>query len=92
MSEPTTFEIVISGRANARLLRPLLDDFTFHHAGDGNTCLIGVVRDAAHLHGVVAHLTSVNVELISIVPVGRLVAGPTLPGCIPTLPERSTHS
>jgi hypothetical protein len=92
MSEPTTFEIVISGRASARLLRPLLDDFTFHHPSDGNTRLVGVVRDAAHLHGVVAHLTSVNVELISIVPVGRPVVGPSLPGFIPTPHERSTHS
>ena len=68
MSEPTTFEIVVRGRASARLLRPLLDDFTVDHTCEGITRLVGVVRDAAHLHGVVAHLTSVNVELISIVP------------------------
>ncbi|MGB8857847.1 MAG: hypothetical protein WCC60_01260 [Ilumatobacteraceae bacterium] len=92
MSEPTTFEIVIRGRANARLLRPLLDDFTFDRPSDGNTHLVGVVRDAAHLHGVVSHLTSVNVELISIVPADRPVVGLSLPGCIPTLHERSTHS
>ncbi len=69
MSEPTTFEIVIRGRASARLLRPLLDDFTFDHTPDDTTRLVGEVRDASHLHGVVAHLTSVNVELISIMPV-----------------------
>jgi hypothetical protein len=74
MSEPTTFEIVLRGRASARLLRPLLDDFTITytpgtHTLSGDTRLIGEVRDAAHLHGVVAHLTAVNVELISIVPV-----------------------
>jgi hypothetical protein len=91
MSQPTTFEIVIRGRANARLLRPLLDDFAFDHSSDGNTCLVGVVRDAAHLHGVVSHLTSVNVELISIMPVGRPVVEPSLPDFIPTLHERSTH-
>jgi hypothetical protein len=91
MSEPTTFEIVIRGRANARLLRPLLDDFTFEHPADGNTHLIGVVRDAAHLHGVVSHLTSVNVELISIVPVDRAVVGRSLPDVIPTLHEWSTN-
>jgi hypothetical protein len=90
MSEPTTFEIVIKGRASARLLRPLLDDFTFHHCDDGTTRLVGVVRDAAHLHGVVSHLTSVNVELISIAPVDRPVGEPTLAGSIPTLHERST--
>ena len=76
MSEPTTFEIVIRGRASARLLRPLLDDFTFDHPSDGNTRLVGVVRDSAHLHGVVSHLTS----------------GPALHGVISTLHERSTHS
>ena len=95
MFEPTTFEIVLRGRASARLLRPLLDDFTITHTpgthtpgthtpgthapGDntceGDTRLIGTVRDAAHLHGVVAHLTSVNVELVSIVPVARIAGG-----------------
>ncbi len=91
MSEPTTCEIVLRGRATARLLRPLLDDFSFDHPADGNTHLTGVVRDAAHLHGVVAHLTSVNVELISIVPVDRPVVGPSPTGCNPTH-ERSTTS
>ncbi|MDO8362639.1 MAG: hypothetical protein Q7V88_07065 [Actinomycetota bacterium] len=90
MSEPTTFEIVIRGRASARLLRPLLDDFTFDHS-DGNTRLVGVVRDSAHLHGVVSHLTSVNVELISIVSVDRPAVGLSLPGHIHTLHERSTQ-
>jgi hypothetical protein len=69
MSEPTTFEIVMRGRVSAQLLRPLLDDFTFDRTCEGTTRLVGVVRDASHLHGVVAHLTSVNVELISIAPV-----------------------
>ena len=88
MSEPTTCEIVIRGRASARLLRPLLDDFTFDHTTDGNTRLVGVVRDAAHLHGVVSHLTSVNVDLVSIVPVAR--PGITNPGI--TNPEWSIPS
>ena len=88
MNEPTTYEIVVKGRANARLLRPLLDDFSLTFsagcAGDGAsdrvegvTRLIGEVRDAAHLHGVVAHLTSVNVELISIAPQAAVVTAPT---------------
>ena len=81
MTEPTTYEIVIRGRASARLLRPLLDDFRFAHTGDrtgdGVTRLTGVIRDAAHLHGVVAHLTSVSVELISVTPVTRSTQSPT---------------
>jgi hypothetical protein len=72
------------------LLRPLLDDFTFDHSDDGTTRLVGVVRDAAHLHGVVSHMTSVNLELISISPIGRHVGTPTQAGYIPTLHERST--
>ena len=31
MTEPTTYEIVIRGRAVARLLRPLLDEFAIDH-------------------------------------------------------------
>jgi len=81
MTEPTAYEIVIRGRASARLLRPLLDDFSFAHTGDhtgvGVTRLTGVIRDAAHLHGVVAHLTSVSVELVSVAPVSRPPQSPT---------------
>lgn len=68
MSEPTTYEIVLRGRASSRLLRPLIDDFTIDHAHEGVTSLIGDIRDPSHLHGVLAHLTSVNAEVISINP------------------------
>jgi hypothetical protein len=80
MNEPATYEIVIRGRANARVLHPLLDDFVCEYLDDraaddgadqgsvGVTRLVGVVHDPAHLHGVVAHLTSMNAELISIAP------------------------
>jgi hypothetical protein len=69
MSDPTTYEIVLRGRASARHLRPLLDDFTVDHRTDGVTRLVGDISDAAQLHGVLAHLTSVNTEVISIAPV-----------------------
>jgi hypothetical protein len=68
MSQPTTYEIVIRGRVSARLLRPLLDDFTIDHARNGVTRLVGTIGDASHLHGVLAHLTSVNIEVISLAP------------------------
>jgi hypothetical protein len=68
MPETTTYEIVLRGRPSARLLRPLLDDFTFDHGGDGITRLVGEIGDRSHLHGVLAHLTSVNVDVISIAP------------------------
>jgi hypothetical protein len=89
MFKPTAYEIVIRGRATARLLRPLLDDFAVDHAHDGVTRLIGEVRDAAHLHGVVAHLTSVNAELISISPVAT---GPLSTHLSSTQHEWTTNS
>lgn len=63
----TTYEIVLRGRVSARLLRPLLDEFSLDHTG-GVTRLVGDIGDAAHLHGVLAHLTSVALEVISIAP------------------------
>jgi hypothetical protein len=76
MFNHTTYEIVIRGRATARILHPLLDDFVCDHPRDGETRLIGEVHDAAQLHGVIAHLTSVNAELISIAPLDRIAARP----------------
>ena len=71
MPEPTTYEIVLRGRASERLLRPLIDDFTISHDPDGVTSLIGDIHDPSHLHGVLAHLTSVNTEIISINPINQ---------------------
>ncbi len=74
--EPTTYEIVIRGRVSARVLLPMIDDFVLDRTDSGVTRLRGVVRDAAHLHGLVAHLGSVNAELVSLTP---LAAAPTPP-------------
>jgi len=68
MPQPTPYEIVLRGRASARLLRPLIDDFSIAPSDDARTHLVGDIRDASHLHGVLAHLTAVNVEVISIAP------------------------
>jgi hypothetical protein len=68
MRTTTTYEIVLRGRPSARLLRPLLDAFTFDHGTDGVTRLVGEIGDRSHLHGVLAHLTSVDVEVVSIAP------------------------
>jgi hypothetical protein len=72
MSEPTTYEIVLRGRPSTRLLRPFLDDFAIDtcmdNATDTATRLVGDICDPAHLNGVLAHLTSVNLEIISIAP------------------------
>lgn len=70
---PTTYEIVIRGRASAGLLRPLLDDFTLDHDSCGVTRLVGEIADSCQLHGVLAHLTSLSTEVISVVPVGSRI-------------------
>jgi hypothetical protein len=75
MSTPTTYELVIRGRASARLLRPFLDDFTIDHRSDGVTRLVGDIGDAAHLHGLLAHLTAVGAEVVSLVPIVPHTAG-----------------
>ena len=72
MSEPTAYEIVLRGRPSARLLSPLVDDFTIDTSPDrGASCftrLVGDIGDPAHLHGIVAHLSSFNIQIISIAP------------------------
>ncbi|MEM7324855.1 MAG: hypothetical protein AAF531_17340 [Actinomycetota bacterium] len=68
MDKPTTYEIVIRGRATERLLGPLVDDFVVDCPVPGRTRLTGIVRDPAHLHGVMAHLTSLAIEVISLTP------------------------
>ena len=84
MPEPTAYEIVLRGRPSHRLLRPLLDDFTIDTASDGRaggfTRLVGDIGDPAHLHGIVAHLTSVNLEIISIAPASATDADTTTKG------------
>jgi hypothetical protein len=87
---PTTYEIVLRGRASARLLRPVLDDFAVDHTVDGFTRLVGVIADAAHLHGVVSHLTSVNVELISVAPIPQPEASAGRPAGAAGRPSPST--
>jgi hypothetical protein len=64
-----THEIVLRDRLGPNVLGPFLDDFTVDHDEAGPTRLVGTVRDAAHLHGLVAYLASINAELISITPV-----------------------
>ena len=69
MNEPITYEIVIRGHASQRLLARLRDDFSIDTA-DGHTRLVGSVRDAAHLHGVINQLTALAIEIVSLTPVG----------------------
>jgi hypothetical protein len=63
-----THEIVLRDRLGPNVLGPFLDDFTVDH-DEAGTRLVGTVRDASHLHGLVAYLASINAELVSITPV-----------------------
>ncbi|MEL6890447.1 MAG: hypothetical protein AAFP84_02520 [Actinomycetota bacterium] len=74
MNEPATYEVVIRGNASTRMLGAFRDDFTIEATDAGTTRLIGPIRDAAHLHGVVTHLTSLAIEIVSLTDVS-----PTLP-------------
>jgi hypothetical protein len=65
MDQPTPYRIVIRGVAGTRLLRPFEDEFTATTV-DGDTVLVGLVTDAAHLHGLLVHLTSLNAEVVSV--------------------------
>ena len=82
---PTPYEIEISGHASDRVLRPVIDEFTVELTGAGTTRLVGEIRDSSHLNGLLAHLTSLNVEVIGL---RRLhdVAGIT-PTAFPTHPS-----
>jgi hypothetical protein len=84
MPGPTTYEIVLRGRPSARLLRPLLDGFAFDHTSEGVTRLVGDIGDSSHLHGVLAHLTSMNVDLVSIAPTEPTPTIPTSTNGAPT--------
>ena len=70
MNTPATYQIVIAGHATKRILGVLQDDFAIDTTTAGITRLSGEVRDPSHLHGVVSHLTSLAIEIISVTPVG----------------------
>ncbi len=68
MTEPITYEIELKGNVGSRALRPLIDDFSVDQSEDGVTRLVGNITDASQLHGVVVHLASMSIEIISIAP------------------------
>ncbi len=68
MHEPITYEIELRGNVGARSLRPLVDDFSVDRAVNGVTRLVGTIKDPSQLHGVIMHIASMNLEIISIGP------------------------
>ena len=69
MNDPITYEIVIRGHASERILARLRDDFSIDTTAGPRTRLVGEIRDAAHLHGVVTQLTSLAIDIVSLAPV-----------------------
>lgn len=66
MPTSTRYEIEIRGRATDRLLRPVVDDFRIEVTDHGTTRLTGEIRDSSHLNGLLAHFTSMNVDVVEL--------------------------
>lgn len=66
MSESTRYVIEIRGRATERVLRPALDDFHIEPTDVGTTLLVGEIRDASQLNGLLGHFTSMNVDVVEL--------------------------
>jgi hypothetical protein len=60
------YQIEIRGRATTRILRPVTDEFAIDTTPAGNTRLTGEIRDPSHLHGLLAHFTYMNAEVVSL--------------------------
>jgi hypothetical protein len=64
------FEIVVRGRLTPMLVAAL-DGFDVSHCTDGLTHLVGPVPDQARIHGLFRILSDLNIELVSVNPVGH---------------------
>ena len=63
---PARSEIEIGGHASERVLGPVIDEFTMELTEAGTTRLVGVIRDPSHLNGLLAHFTSLNIEVMAL--------------------------
>ena len=68
---PEGFEIVVRGRLGPDILAAI-DGFDASYCTDGHTHLVGLVSDQARIHSVFRHLLDLNIELVSVNPVGDL--------------------
>ncbi|MGI9614877.1 MAG: rhodanese-like domain-containing protein, partial [Acidimicrobiales bacterium] len=65
MTIVNSYRVELRGRLSDAVLGPYVDDFVVSRT-QNHTVLTGAVRDAAHLHGIVTHLTSMGLELVSV--------------------------
>jgi hypothetical protein len=77
MSQPSRYEIEIQGRVTDRVLRPVVDEFRIEPTDRGTTRLVGEIRDPSHLHGLLAHFTAMNAEVVGLRRLGPLDADRT---------------
>ena len=66
---PEKFEIVVRGRLSPTLLKAM-DEFQASYDTDGLTHLVGVIPDQAGIHSLFQLLLDLNIELVSVNPVG----------------------
>ena len=74
---PTRYEIELGGHASERVLRPVIDEFTVELTEAGTTRLAGEVRDSSHLNGILAHFTSLNIEVVALRRLGQHTSAPS---------------
>ncbi len=66
---PEKFEIVVRGRVSPTLLEAM-DGFQASYDTDGLTHLVGVIPDQAGIHSLFQLLLDLNIDLVSVNPVG----------------------
>jgi hypothetical protein len=64
--EPTRYRISVRGRLTERL-GSAFEGMAFE-PGQGQTALIGMIRDQSHLYGVLDRVRSLGLELVSVQP------------------------
>ena len=74
---PSRYEIELGGHASERILRPVMDEFTVELTEAGTTRLVGDVRDSSHLNGLLAHYTSLNIEVVALRRLGQHTSAPS---------------
>ena len=68
---PATHRIELRGNVSDRMLAPYSTEFVITRDGPMTT-MTGVVKDAAHLHGILTYLTGVGIEVHSVSPLAPI--------------------
>jgi hypothetical protein len=68
------FEIVVRGRLSPELIAAF-DGFDVSCCTNGLTHLAGTVPDQSRLHGLFRTLSDLNIELVSVNPLGEVASG-----------------